>query len=122
MIVINIFLVVLSFILAILIFFSPIILIFGLYNINYEFNEDRLTMKFLGMKYLSIEYSNIEKIDSLNQFLFLKGKFENFIFNKAIKITLKDRQNSFLLAKSTIIFPKNRDEVVVNLKEKCNIE
>lgn len=121
MIVVNIFLMVLSLILFILMFFSPILLIYGLYNINYEFKEDMLVMKFLGMKYLSIEYSNIEKIDSVNQFLFLKGKFENFMFNKGIKITLKDRQNNLLLAKSTIIFPKNREDFVVQLKEKCNV-
>jgi hypothetical protein len=110
----------------ILVMFSPFILMYGLLNMKYELLDDRLLIKFFGLKSREIFYNDIHFILPLEQFPFIKNPFwQNIAFNKVISIELKKENfskkpsfSSIYFTKKTIIAPKNRDEFLLEFENK----
>ncbi|MDR0675994.1 MAG: hypothetical protein LBF97_03015 [Elusimicrobiota bacterium] len=110
--------IVLGIIFVILLYATPIILIFGIYNMKHELHKDKLITKFFGLKNDVIYFAEIENIEKFSNMPFLKGKYENIILNKAIKIKLNKTDKRLIKAK--IIIPKNRDIFIEEFKGKIN--
>ena len=62
---------------------SSFILFYGLLNVKYDLEEEKLVMRFFGIKFKEIYYSNIEEIEKLqiNPYLDFKR-----IKNRPIKL------------------------------------
>lgn len=106
------------------VFLSPLILFYGLLNMQYELLDDKLVIKFFGLKFREIFYKEIKNIKSFEQFPFIKNqKWQNIAFNKAIFLDLNNTSKfskQYYFTSKTIIIPKNRDEFFVKLNAKIN--
>lgn len=108
-------LILLSIFLVLISLLSPFILLYGLINIRYDLEEEKMSIRFLGIKYSEIYYSNIENIEkiSINPYLDFKK-----IKNRPIKIYFKKPVGSIFRFKIAFIYPKDRDAFYEKLKLK----
>ena len=100
-------------ILLLLLVAGPILAVYALLSIKYEVDNEFFWAKMLGVVSRKIPLNNIESYEKFNQIPFLKGRFEDMVFNKAVLIRLKEPQ---FLAKFYVAAPKDREAFMLELE------